>query len=557
MGTNHEDTHINESILSEEILEDQKKNRIDHMTYLPGMEDIGSEILDQVVAAMEAYDYNTYTAEDVKRALAHTERTPEDFQALLSPAALPFLEEIAQAAQMETRKHFGNSVYMFTPIYIANYCENYCIYCGFNCHNKINRAQLNAEEIEKEMEERVRYFKSEDKLIEAQRIAERTNFDVEMMKETGFCSGIENYSRHLTGLEPGKAPYTLIDFFGDDFLMIVDESHITIPQVRGMYAGDRSRKQTLVDFGFRLPSALDNRPLNFDEFEERIDQMLFVSATPNVYEGEHEMLRAEQIIRPTGLLDPPIDVRPVEGQIDDLISEINKEVEKKHKVLVTTLTKRMAEDLTAYMKELDIRVKYLHSDIDTLERIEIVRDLRMDVFDVLVGINLLREGLDIPEVTLIAILDADKEGFLRSETSLVQTVGRAARNAEGHVIMYGDTITDSMRAAITETKRRREIQMAYNEEHGITPTTIRKAVRDVISITNDSDDSMDGIGGKHTKDSALKKDRESMNRKELTEMIAKLTKKMNKAAAELNFEEAAELRDELKKYKIALRDYED
>ena len=339
--------------------------------------------------------------------------------------------------------------------------------------------------------------------------------------------------------------------------MIVDESHITIPQVRGMYAGDRSRKQTLVDFGFRLPSALDNRPLNFDEFEERIDQMLFVSATPNVYEGEHEMLRAEQIIRPTGLLDPPIDVRPVEGQIDDLISEINKEVEKKHKVLVTTLTKRMAEDLTAYMKELDIRVKYLHSDIDTLERIEIVRDLRMDVFDVLVGINLLREGLDIPEVTLIAILDADKEGFLRSETSLVQTVGRAARNAEGHVIMYGDTITDSMRAAITETKRRREIQMAYNEEHGITPTTIQKAIRDVISITNDSDDSMDGIGGKHTKDSALKKDRESMNRKELTEMIAKLTKKMNKAAAELNFEEAAELRDELKKYKIALRDYED
>ena len=412
-------------------------------------------------------------------------------------------------------------------------------------------------DIEEELEERVKEFKRNDKLLEAQRIAERTNFDIEMLKETGFCSGIENYSRHLTGLEPGKAPYTLIDFFGDDFLMIVDESHITIPQVRGMYAGDRSRKQTLVDFGFRLPSALDNRPLNFDEFEERIDQMLFVSATPNVYEGEHEMLRAEQIIRPTGLLDPPIDVRPVEGQIDDLISEINKEVEKKHKVLVTTLTKRMAEDLTAYMKELDIRVKYLHSDIDTLERIEIVRDLRMDVFDVLVGINLLREGLDIPEVTLIAILDADKEGFLRSETSLVQTVGRAARNAEGHVIMYGDTITDSMRAAITETKRRREIQMAYNEEHGITPTTIQKAVRDVISITNDSDDSMDGIGGKHTKDSALKKDRESMNRKELTEMIAKLTKKMNKAAAELNFEEAAELRDELKKYKIALRDYED
>ena len=411
--------------------------------------------------------------------------------------------------------------------------------------------------IKEELDERVEYFKENDQLLEAQRISERTNFDMEMLKETGFCSGIENYSRHLTGLEPGKAPYTLIDFFGDDFLMIVDESHITIPQVRGMYAGDRSRKQTLVDFGFRLPSALDNRPLNFDEFEERIDQMLFVSATPNVYEKEHEMLRAEQIIRPTGLLDPAVEVRPVEGQIDDLIGEVNKETSAGHKVLITTLTKKMAEDLTDYMREIGIRVKYLHSDIDTLERIEIVRDLRMDVFDVLVGINLLREGLDIPEVTLIAILDADKEGFLRSETSLVQTVGRAARNAEGHVIMYGDTITDSMRAAITETKRRREIQMAYNEEHGITPTTIQKAVRDVISITNDSDDSMDGIGGKHTKDSALKKDRESMNRKELTEMIAKLTKKMNKAAAELNFEEAAELRDELKKYKIALRDYED
>ena len=411
--------------------------------------------------------------------------------------------------------------------------------------------------IEAELEDRVKYFKSEDKLLEAQRIAERTNFDIEMLRETGFCSGIENYSRHLSGLKPGETPHTLMDYFPEDFLIMVDESHITIPQIRGMYAGDRSRKTTLVDYGFRLPSALDNRPLNFDEFESHINQMLFVSATPNVYEQEHELARVEQIIRPTGLLDPEISVRPVEGQIDDLISEINKEVEKKHKVLVTTLTKRMAEDLTAYMKELDIRVKYLHSDIDTLERIEIVRDLRMDVFDVLVGINLLREGLDIPEVTLIAILDADKEGFLRSETSLVQTVGRAARNAEGHVIMYGDTITDSMRAAITETKRRREIQMAYNEEHGITPTTIRKAVRDVISITNDSDDSMDGIGGKHTKDSALKKDRESMNRKELTEMIAKLTKKMNKAAAELNFEEAAELRDELKKYKIALRDYED
>lgn len=402
--------------------------------------------------------------------------------------------------------------------------------------------------IKEELEERVEWFKANDQLLEAQRIAERTNFDMEMLKETGFCSGIENYSRHLTGLEPGKAPYTLIDFFGDDFLMIIDESHITIPQVRGMYAGDRSRKQTLVDYGFRLPSALDNRPLNFGEFEERIDQMLFVSATPNVYEAEHEMLRTEQIIRPTGLLDPPIDVRPVDGQIDDLISEINKEVEKKHKVLVTTLTKRMAEDLTSYMKELDIRVKYLHSDIDTLERIEIVRDLRMDVFDVLVGINLLREGLDIPEVTLITILDADKEGFLRSETSLVQTVGRAARNAEGRVIMYGDTITDSMKAAISETERRRKIQMEYNEAHGITPTTIQKAVRDVISITND--------GEKEEKTSGLKKDRESMNKKELKEMIAQLTKKMNKAAAELNFEDAAALRDELKQYKITLRDYD-
>ena len=411
--------------------------------------------------------------------------------------------------------------------------------------------------IEEELKERVEYFKSEDKLLEAQRISERTNFDIEMMKETGFCSGIENYSRHLSGLKPGQPPYTLLDYFGDDFLLIIDESHITVPQVGGMYAGDQSRKQTLVDYGFRLPSAKDNRPLSFEEFESKLDQVMFVSATPGQYEYDHELLRAEQIIRPTGLLDPKVEVRPIEGQIDDLIGEVNKEVSKKHKILITTLTKRMAEDLTAYMKELDIRVKYLHSDIDTLERIEIVRDLRMDVFDVLVGINLLREGLDIPEVTLIAILDADKEGFLRSETSLVQTVGRAARNAEGHVIMYGDTITDSMRAAITETRRRREIQMAYNEEHGITPTTIQKAVRDVISITNDSDDSMEGIGGKHTKGSALKKDRESMNRKELTEMIAKLTKKMNKAAAELNFEEAAELRDELKKYKIALRDYED
>ncbi len=405
-----------------------------------------------------------------------------------------------------------------------------------------------AKTIQAEMEERVAWFKEHDQLLEAQRIAERTNFDIEMLKETGFCSGIENYSRHLTGQKPGEPPNTLIDFFGDDFLMIIDESHITLPQVRGMYAGDRARKQTLVDFGFRLPSALDNRPLNFTEFEQRIDQMMFVSATPNVYEGEHEMLRAEQIIRPTGLLDPPIEVRPVEGQIDDLISEINKEVEKHHKVLVTTLTKRMAEDLTSYMKDMDIRVKYLHSDIDTLERIEIVRDLRMDVFDVLVGINLLREGLDIPEVTLIAILDADKEGFLRSETSLVQTIGRAARNSEGHVIMYADAETESMHNAIFETNRRRQIQMQYNEEHGITPTTIQKAVRDLIKITED--DHKDNTIGNPAKDI------ESMNRKELKEEAAKLTKKMNKAAAELNFEEAAVLRDELKKYKVALRDYD-
>ncbi len=402
--------------------------------------------------------------------------------------------------------------------------------------------------IKKELEERVAWFQEHDQLLEAQRIAERTNFDMEMLKETGICSGIENYSRHLTGLEPGKAPYTLMDFFGDDFLMIVDESHITIPQIRGMYAGDRSRKQTLVDYGFRLPSALDNRPLNFSEFEQRIDQMLFVSATPNVYEAEHELLRAEQIIRPTGLLDPVIEVRPVDGQIDDLISEIYKETEKKHKILVTTLTKRMAEDLTSYMKELDIRVKYLHSDIDTLERIEIVRDLRMDIFDVLVGINLLREGLDIPEVTLIAILDADKEGFLRSETSLVQTIGRAARNAQGRVIMYGDTVTRSMNAAITETERRRKIQMAYNKAHGITPTTIKKEVRDVISIINEDTTRKKGIG--------LAKDMESMNRKELKQAIEELEKRMNRAAAELNFEEAAELRDEWKKYKITLRDYD-
>ncbi|MDO4976054.1 MAG: excinuclease ABC subunit UvrB [Eubacteriales bacterium] len=410
---------------------------------------------------------------------------------------------------------------------------------------QIKRAVKN---IKEELVDRVAYFKENDQLLEAQRISERTNFDMEMLKETGFCSGIENYSRHLTGLEPGVAPYTLIDFFGDDFLMIIDESHITVSQVRGMYAGDRSRKQTLVDYGFRLPSALDNRPLNFGEFEEKIDQMLFVSATPNVYEGEHEMLRAEQIIRPTGLLDPVIEVRPVEGQIDDLVSEIHKEIAKKNKVLITTLTKRMSEDLTSYLKEMDIRVKYLHSDIDTLERLEIVRDLRMDVFDVLVGINLLREGLDIPEVTLIAILDADKEGFLRSETSLVQTIGRAARNAEGHVIMYADTMTDSMRAAIQETNRRRQIQMAYNEEHGITPTTIKKAVRDLVSITKD-DDKVNAVD-------LRKKDIESMSRKELKNEITKLSKKMNQAAAELNFEDAALYRDEIRKMRKALEEFD-
>lgn len=392
-----------------------------------------------------------------------------------------------------------------------------------------------AENIRKEMEEQVRYFKSEDKLIEAQRISERTNFDVEMMLETGFCSGIENYSRHLTGLEPGAPPWTLMDYFPDDFLIIVDESHITIPQVRGMYFGDRSRKTTLVNYGFRLPSALDNRPLNFEEFEGKINQLLFVSATPSDYEAEHELNRVEQIIRPTGLLDPEITVRPVEGQIDDLIAEVNKETAKHNKVLVTTLTKRMAEDLTTYMKEAGIRVRYLHSDIDTLERSEIIRDMRMDVFDVLVGINLLREGLDIPEITLVAILDADKEGFLRSETSLIQTVGRAARNAEGRVIMYADMMTDSMKNAINETNRRRAIQQQYNEEHGITPTTIKKAVRDLIAISKAANE-----GGVK-----LEKDIESMSDKELEKLIRELNKKMHRAAAELNFEEAAAIRDQI------------
>ncbi len=398
--------------------------------------------------------------------------------------------------------------------------------------------------IEQELEERVRYFKSEDKLLEAQRIAERTNFDIEMLKETGFCSGIENYSRHLAGYAPGTPPNTLMDYFPDDFLIIIDESHKTVPQIRGMFAGDQSRKKTLVDYGFRLPSAMDNRPLNFGEFESKIDQILFVSATPGEYEADHEMLRAEQVIRPTGLLDPKVEVRPVEGQIDDLVGEVNKEVAAGHKILITTLTKRMAEDLTDYMRELGIRVKYLHSDIDTLERTQIIRDMRLDVFDVLVGINLLREGLDIPEVTLVAILDADKEGFLRSEVSLIQTIGRAARNSEGHVIMYADTVTDSMRLAIDETERRRAIQEAYNKEHGITPKTIQKSVRELISISKEI----------AREELQFEKDPESMSKKELEKLIADIDKKMKKAAAELNFELAAELRDKMIELKKQLAD---
>lgn len=396
--------------------------------------------------------------------------------------------------------------------------------------------------IETELEARVRFFKGEDKLLEAQRISERTNFDIEMLRETGFCSGIENYSRHLNGMPEGATPLTLMDYFKDDYLIIIDESHMTIPQIRGMFAGDRSRKNTLVDYGFRLPSALDNRPLNFQEFEEHIDQLLFVSATPAEYEKEHGLLRAEQIIRPTGLLDPEVDVRPVEGQIDDLVSEVNRETEKHNKVLVTTLTKRMAEDLTDYMKEVGIRVKYLHSDIDTLERAEIIRDMRLDVFDVLVGINLLREGLDIPEISLVAILDADKEGFLRSETSLIQTIGRAARNAEGRVIMYADNMTDSMLAAIRETNRRREIQNKYNEENGITPQTIKKAVRELISISK--------VIAKEEVN--FEKDPESMSDAELEKLIGKIQKKMKQAAADLNFEAAAELRDKMAELKKQL-----
>ena len=415
-----------------------------------------------------------------------------------------------------------------------------------NSHYVVNPEKLERaiKDIEAELAEQVAYFKSEDKLIEAQRIAERTNFDMEMLRETGICSGIENYSRHMAGLAPGATPHTLMEYFGDEFLIMIDESHITIPQIRGMYNGDQARKSTLVDYGFRLPSAKDNRPLRFDEFEGMIDQMLFVSATPNTYEEEHELLRAEQIIRPTGLLDPEISVRPIEGQIDDLITEIDKEVEKKNKVLVTTLTKRMAEDLTDYMRDVGIRVKYLHSDIDTLERTEIIRDMRLDVFDVLVGINLLREGLDIPEISLVAILDADKEGFLRSETSLIQTIGRAARNSEGHVIMYADNITESMDKAITETNRRRKLQQEYNKEHGITPTTIKKAVRELISISKEVDRKINDI----------EKDPESMDSKELKKLIDKVEKRMQKAAAELDFETAIEMREILAELKKKYRE---
>ena len=423
---------------------------------------------------------------------------------------------------------------------VKRYLEHAAIFPNSHYVIPPERMEGAIKEIEKELAEQVAFFKSEDKLIEAQRIAERTNFDIEMLRETGFCSGIENYSRIMAGLEPGATPHTLIEYFGDDFLIIVDESHITIPQIRGMYNGDQSRKTTLVDFGFRLPSAKDNRPLKFEEFESMIDQMMFVSATPNVYETEHELGRAEQIIRPTGLLDPEISVRPIEGQIDDLISEINREVENHHKVLVTTLTKRMAEDLTDYMREVGIRVKYLHSDIDTLERTEIIRDMRLDVFDVLVGINLLREGLDIPEISLVAILDADKEGFLRSETSLIQTIGRAARNSEGRVIMYADTITDSMDKAISETNRRRGIQQKYNEEHGITPKTIQKAVRDLISISKEVDRKIVDI----------EKDPESMDPKELKKLMDKVQKKMDRAAADLDFETAIEMREKLKELRL-------
>ena len=447
-----------------------------------------------------------------------------------------FGDEIDRVTQIDTLTGEVKAELTYAPIYPASF---YVV-----PEEKMREACV---AIEEELQERIAYFKSEEKLIEAQRIEERTNFDIEMMRETGFCSGIENYSRHLTGRREGQPPYTLIDYFPKEFLLIIDESHKTVPQIGSMYNGDRSRKTSLVDYGFRLPSARDNRPLNFEEFEERLDQVLFVSATPGQYEAEHEFLRAEQIIRPTGLLDPDVEVRPIEGQIDDLISEVNKEAEQHHKVLITTLTKRMAEDLTDYMKDLGIRVRYLHSDIDTLERTEIIRDMRLDVFDVLVGINLLREGLDIPEITLVAILDADKEGFLRSETSLVQTIGRAARNSEGRVIMYADVMTDSMRKAIDETKRRRALQEAYNEEHGITPTTIQKSVRDLISISKEVAETEQALG----------KDPESMDREELLDLIAKVEKQMRAAAAELNFEMAAELRDQMAELKANLEDASD
>ena len=463
--------------------------------------------------------------------------------------------EIFPADYSETAvrvEFFGDEIDRITEIdiltgEIKNALNHIAIFPASHYVVPIEKIRKAAVAIEEELKERVDYFKGEDKLLEAQRISERTNFDIEMLKETGFCSGVENYSRHLSGLKPGQPPYTLIDYFGDDFLIIIDESHKTIPQIRGMYAGDQSRKQTLVDYGFRLPSAKDNRPLNFEEFEDKIDQILFVSATPGEYEENHELLRAEQIIRPTGLLDPEVEVRPVEGQIDDLIGEVNKEIKKKNKILITTLTKRMAEDLTEYMKELGIRVRYLHSDIDTLERTQIIRDMRLDVFDVLVGINLLREGLDIPEITLVAILDADKEGFLRSEVSLIQTIGRAARNAEGRVIMYADVMTDSMRIAIDETMRRRALQQKYNEEHGITPKTIKKAVRDLISISK-------AVAETEEK---LEKDPESMSRKELENLIKKVQKQMQTAAADLNFEMAASLRDKMLELKKSLEELDE
>ncbi len=498
----------------------------------PGMEKDRDEVLRQLIDIQ--YDRNEM---DFKRG---TFRVRGDVVEII-PA-----NEADTAVRVE---FFGDEIDRITQIdvltgEIKGELEHVAIFPASHYVVPAEQIRRAADAIEEELEERVRYFKSEDKLLEAQRIAERTNFDVEMLKETGFCSGIENYSRHLSGLKPGQPPYTLMDFFKDDFLIIIDESHKTIPQIGGMYHGDRSRKTTLVDYGFRLPSALDNRPLNFQEFEERIDQILFVSATPGPYEAEHELLRAEQVIRPTGLLDPRVEVRPVEGQIDDLVAEVKKETEKKNKILITTLTKRMAEDLTDYMKELGIRVRYLHSDIDTLERTQIVRDMRLDVFDVLVGINLLREGLDIPEITLVAILDADKEGFLRSETSLIQTIGRAARNAEGHVIMYADTITDSMRLAIQETERRRKVQMEYNEAHGITPRTIKKSVRDLISISRK-------VAAEELR---MEKDPESMSPKELEKLIQDVTKQMKKAAAELNFEAAAELRDKMVELKKLLKE---